>query len=908
MYIHSFFNSVKIVAGQANKTIKRVFCSEKLLSNKQHSIRIYYRSFFLSFGLMILVYGSIGAWPFFGKASVLTLDMNAQYVYFFSNLRSIICGEESLIYSWCRALGGEFLGIYTYYLASPLSWIVALFPSANITDAIWLMLVIKIGLFGLTMSIFLNKTHPTKTYKTILFSVLYAFNAYNLMYMHNIMWIDAVIWLPLLSLGIEQLVAERKHYLYTLSLAATIMSNYYIGYMVCIYVVLYFAYYQIAKGRKNGTASETEHAFFVKSFIRVVLFSLVAIAISAVVLFPSYHSLQFGKLNFQSVGGYYTDKQQLLNVLSKLYFGNIDTVRPTGKPFIYCGIITLLTFPLYFLSNQIKLREKLGASLVLVVFISSFSIHSFDMLWYAGHAPNWLNYRYSFLFCFFLVMFSYRIFDTIDTINFKIVLSIGISLSAILALIYFQHYEKQYEYVDNFHYNYNAFLVGGSFVAIWLLVLLIYWSRSSKRTGTLCLFFAIIFESYASGVLSNVALAMDVGYFSRDSYVDFIQSVQPSVDYIKSHDDDFFRTEKTFFRSPNDNMSLGLYGVSGATSTLNSQVLSLLSRFGYYSTDFISYYQGGSPVSDSLFGIKYVINDAKQSSDLFYELVFHDAENDRYVYRNPYSLSLAFAVSDMVVNMDNVLFDNPAEYLNALLSSMVGSPVSVFSTITGNWINDRVGDSINDDLYLTESCTYEITGTGNYIFAYNPYNFSSNIVPYVNGIEYESIFSGLNCLGLLDAGKTYRITLKDGEHYLKWDDDYKWLFSFDYEQYQHIFNYISENQLIYDDDITQQYIKGTIFISEERPILFTSIPYDENWKIFVDGHYVDPNMSNEIKVLDSLISIKLSPGNHEIAFIYQSNELKNGASVSLVGALTYIGIIFVSFIRNRRNKHKLVKK
>ncbi len=66
-----------------------------------------------------------------GEGSVLILDLNGQYVSFFEELRNKLLGGGSLLYSWSRTLGGEFLGIFAYYLASPFSLIVCLFRHAS---------------------------------------------------------------------------------------------------------------------------------------------------------------------------------------------------------------------------------------------------------------------------------------------------------------------------------------------------------------------------------------------------------------------------------------------------------------------------------------------------------------------------------------------------------------------------------------------------------------------------------------------------------------------------------------------------------------------------------------------------------------------------------------------------------
>ena len=77
---------------------------------------------------------------------------------------------------------------------------------------------------------------------TVAFSVMYALTSFAVVHQNNVMWTDALIWLPLLTYGIEQLVKNGKYKLFVISLSMTLMSNYYIGYMVCIYSALYFLY------------------------------------------------------------------------------------------------------------------------------------------------------------------------------------------------------------------------------------------------------------------------------------------------------------------------------------------------------------------------------------------------------------------------------------------------------------------------------------------------------------------------------------------------------------------------------------------------------------------------------------------------------------------------------------------
>lgn len=128
-----------------------------------------YPSFLLPIGIMLAVYAILGIYPF-GARTILTLDMNAQYIYFFEQLRDVFLGNGSFLYTFERALGGEFFGFYTYYLASPLSLIIVLFPKKMITEAVMIMMLLKCGLSGFTFSIYLDSTRKKNTMAFTAFS------------------------------------------------------------------------------------------------------------------------------------------------------------------------------------------------------------------------------------------------------------------------------------------------------------------------------------------------------------------------------------------------------------------------------------------------------------------------------------------------------------------------------------------------------------------------------------------------------------------------------------------------------------------------------------------------------------------------------------------------------------------
>ena len=374
--------------------------------------------------LTYLLYLAMEIHPF-GDGSVLILDLNAQYVYFFEALRDFVHGDTSLLYSFSRALGGEFVGIYAYYIASPLSYIVALFPKTMMLEALLALFLLKCGLCGLSFGFYLHKNSKnTNRVMVVAFSTMYALSAYAIVHQHNTMWIDALIWLPLLTYGIEQLVKFGKFKLFVIALALTVWSNFYIGYMVCIYVAAYFFYYSIAYG--DGTNNPRgERAHFTRSLIRVVFFSAVAIAMSAFMVFGAYYALGFGKTGFSSPNWAPTINFDFLDFFAKFLPGAYDTVRPEGLPMVYTGILTLVLVPIYFMSKKVSSREKVASLGFICFFVISFMVSTLDLIWHGFQAPNWLNYRYSFMLCFFLLVLAYKAFGNLREVSEKFVLAIS---------------------------------------------------------------------------------------------------------------------------------------------------------------------------------------------------------------------------------------------------------------------------------------------------------------------------------------------------------------------------------------------------------------------------------------------------------------------------------------------------
>ena len=190
---------------------------------------------------MTVIFAILQVHPFAtGKNMILTVDCYHQYAPFLVELRNKILSGESLFFSWHVGMGTNFWAVFANYSASPLNILCVFFPAKYISDCIAFLAIIRCGLTGLFMSYLLPEfDKKRKDLFLTAFASFYALCGWAISYFWNIMWHDAVVLLPLIVLGLLKMFRDKKPLLYCCSLTICLISNFYSGYFVCLFLVFY---------------------------------------------------------------------------------------------------------------------------------------------------------------------------------------------------------------------------------------------------------------------------------------------------------------------------------------------------------------------------------------------------------------------------------------------------------------------------------------------------------------------------------------------------------------------------------------------------------------------------------------------------------------------------------------------
>lgn len=840
---------------------KRKEMTVSACGGRAHSAKpAYLAAFFGPVLILFTILALSGVWPF-GTECFLRTDLYHQYAPFFSELREKLNGGGSLLYSWDVGLGVNFTALYAYYLASPLNWFLVFWPENYIIEFMMLLVVLKIGLCGISMTWYLRDRFRTGDFGTALFGIFYALSAYLAAYYWDIMWLDCIVLFPLIARGLERLCEEKKGLLYAASLGLCILSNYYISIMICMFLVLYFAALCVL------LPSDSLRAFLTRS-LRFAGYSLLAGGLSAVLLFPEIAALSHTasyEMNFpRTVTQYFT----VIDMLARHLVG-VETEQGLDHwPNIYCGVAVLPLFLLFLRSARVRLREKAVYSVLLLFFLMSFSLNVLNFIWHGFHYPNSLPARQSFLYIFLLLCAAYMGYRSISESSSKTLGAVFLATAAFILLCQ--------KWITARHFQWWVYYVSLFLVSVYLLLAWLYQSGRLRRVSVLFLaFFVVLSEEAANMALTSVTTT------SRTAYTEDNEAVRELVSGLFPSSE-FFRIEKVNRKTKNDGAWLHFPSVSLFSSMANADCTDFFRALGCESSTNAYSITGSTPFVNMLFSVRYGLYGAAQEDGA--EKKFIESIGNTYLYRNNFSLPLGFMMPEAMRARWVQDMDNPALVQDALCD-MLGTEAVLQP-------NGELPSENGADLAVTISEDGEY-----YAFVTNPQLKKVTVTSPTLEKTFENVDRGyLLELGNCKAGDM--VNMKSGTDGQEMQAQ---IYRFDYGALSEVYEALSAQPLrlsVWEDDR----LSGTVDVSaralgysEGKAVMFFSIPYDEGWQLTVDGEPAET-----CKVFDTFLGAELPDGTHEIGLRFLPQGLREGAALS-AGSLL---LLLCLFLLGRRNKRR----
>ena len=866
--------------------------------------------YILAFILPIIIIASVFLLRKIGinsNRTILFSDMFSQYIGYFGKLKDVLSSDGSIFYAFNKSIGGNTIGLFAYYLASPLNLIILLFPKELLANAILTIYLIKIGICSLTLAIYINKVYKKNDYSVLIFSLCYGLMSYNIVFHMNVMWIDGVMLLPLIALGIENIINKNKYKLYIVSLFLAIISNYYIAYMICIFSVLYFIYKGIIYKKING-----------KNILGFIGSSLIAGGLSGYLLIPVVLSLMTGKASLKNLSDGIYVTESIFSTLSKTIIGSYDYNQILSGPAnIFCGVIITVFLLLYFINEKIGLRAKLLSAVFIFILFLSFTINIFELLWHGFNYPVGFEYRNSFLFCFLIITLAYEAWINIDKLKIKdIIISVFICASVDIAIL-LQRYS---------HVSIKKIAISFLFVLIYSFIIILFRKVSLKRIfiNFLCIIIVICELS-----LNIYLIIINNIYISQNYVKQYIEDLSPIIEDIKKDNDNFYRTEMTFNNTLNDSMLLNFNGLTHSSSTNEKNIMNIVDSLGYKTASTCEIYNQGSTIPvDSILGIRKLISAKNPKIFSCYDHLENHYYNvikdygDYVVYENPYALPIAFMVNDSLKTLQQDNIDNLFDYTGSIFDSMVNEETNLYNKLEVADIklnNVEAITELEENLYTKidteKDASIDITiksKDNNPVYLFLKSNIyeeaiDNNIIGTIRGSAVEVISNGgakyaqftglgynIQFIGNYNDGEEIKVTIKLAGDTTTIKEVQ--VYSCNMANFKKVYGNLLLNT-IENTDYEDGYVKGDVTVTADKTLLYTSIPYDEGWTLKVDGKDHD-----YIKILNGFIGVDLEEGQHTIEFKYKLPGFKVGLSISIISLIILVCIGIYNYKKKRIRK------
>lgn len=797
-------------------------------------------------------------------------DWLAQHISFPEYFRNLFYETHEIFPSLALNIGaGQNIYYFSYYgLLNPIILFSYLLPFVNMTLYIIIANMVLYIAFGIITYKWLKK-HFDDNLSLILTSIALLASPVLFHFHRHFMFVDYLPFLVLGLIGVDNYFEKNKSLMITVSIFIMIMMSYYYSITGIITIVIYYIYRYIGLNKKLTPKK------FIIDLLKFSIPIILAVMLSAVLIIPTFLALIMGRetgevtsilklikptLNIDAiVYSSYTIGLTASAVLSTIC---MFMSEKKNNRFLSILLFVILTIPLfiYILNGTLYIRDK-----VLIPFIPLFILL----------IGNFLNELFS------------------KKIKLKNIFLICI-LTSILFFLF--GYKKYIYYIE-------------------ILLLLIFITIYYKKSNKIMLIIYILLSSFINFIITNT----DDEYVKIDKYTSlYNENKVNSINSISEENMVRYASLEDTLYSINKVYNNNYYQTSVYSSTSNESyknfytnifknnlghrnqlILSSTSNIFYqmfmgvkynYSTyGVVGYNEIDENIYENtnvlpIFYVSYNTMSQEYFNSIEYPYnmeallkttVVDENTNSKFESKiKEYDLKYTLEPNDnlIVQTQDNMYYLTAVTDVkfNLKLSEKLRNEILIITFRVNNQHKCSIGDSeieINGVVNKL-TCKRELYQNNNYVFHYV---ISSN--KDINKLKIK-IKQGLY---IIEDIKTYKISYDDIKN-------------------------ISDN--ITEAKVNMKKTKGDIIEvnveNNDDGYFVTSLPYDENYKIYVDGV-----KTKYEKVNTSFIGFKLKKGKHVIRMEYKSRGLIIGQTISVIGLVL---TIVLELINKYRRKHVKARK
>ncbi|MCQ2491462.1 MAG: YfhO family protein [Lachnospiraceae bacterium] len=815
----------------------------------------------------------------FGTNSLMIVDALHQYLPFFADYQNKLQSLDGWFYSWNGGIGYNFYSLWAYYLSSPLNLVIAIVPKLTMISVLNWLISLKFALCSLTGFLYFTHREGKQSLKNVAFGMCYAFSSYMTGYYWNVMWLEVMILLPIILIGMDWMIEGKGCRLYILALFGSMFCNYYMSFMVCFFLALwYFTYYY------------TSIKEFLSRAVTFALSSLLAAAMASIVLIPAYQGLMTTSSAHFELPGWTSHNDWL-----RLFSTHMIAVPPhnmsvdDGLGNLYLGLLPLIVFILYIVDHKIAWKEKLSKLVILAFLVASFEIKNLNYVWHGFHNQYGIPNRFAFLYIFLILIMAYEQMTKMEhekVAIWKIFLALAI-LFAGIGYVY-----KQETYSEIYIYAISA-----GVIALYGILLAI-----PKRVARTVLYIFMITEICANGIYGfSQSGQIEADYYFSDTLAikDIVKRSKPNIENRMELIETKMLDEAIWYTMD----SFTMFGSTALGDTVDA-----MDQFGFYTGVNEYLYEGATPFTDMLFGVRSILC---RSTDLMYRTHYEYVYSfkDVSLYQHNLPTAIGYYMDKDAIDFDDSSW-NPFEVQNNLVSAAFAN-APIFYDLE---IPEPVGDDCKIDVHEDGQCYVKVDEDNSIYQATVTYRFevdedqemylhfdgskvdeaklSINDIEMQNGRKDSQIIT----VGHVKAGDTVELMLwlKEGQEgtgsiTLR-------AAALDERAFETLYQTMAKRKFHLEDH-KSAFVKGTVNALDDG-IVYFAIPYDDGWDVIVDDVPAETK-----RFAGGFLAVDVQKGTHEIRLKYQPPGFFLGLKVSLAGWIIFLLGIFIS----GRRKNKLQK-